>query len=407
MRRLTSGATLAAFRTPGFGPLWLSSAAAAFGHAVSVVAIGWITLQVSNSALAVGAAFAARLVPSLLLGIALGNVVDRFDRARTLVLVNVLGVVPLIAGAALIGQLDADIVGLLVLSLALGVIDTLRGTATQAYTFDLAGPAGATNAIALANLGGFLLGVAGSIIGGIVLDWAGTRNTFLLAAAATAVAGAVLVAARRRSPSGPQAPRPERVAPSLGRSLTLIARNRPVALIALIVIVAETFGFSGATLFPTFARDVLGSDASGLGTLVAARYAGSIASLLLVARVGMGGTGGFAILLTTFGLGASLLGFAVSNVFVVSLALMVVVGAASAALDSVVQARLQHVVDDAERGSAVGIWYFAVGFGPIGNLGLGAAAGAIGAPPALAVSGALLAVFAVGLSTLRRARRLL
>ena len=101
------------------------------------------------------------------------------------------------------------------------------------------------------------------------------------------------------------------------------------------------------------------------------------------------------------------MGFAVSTVFLVSIALMVVVGAASAALDSVVQARLQHVVDDAERGSAVGIWYFAVGFGPIGNLGLGAAAGAIGAPLALAVSGALLALFAVGLSALRGTRRFL
>ena len=62
-----------------------------------------------------------------------------------------------------------------------------------------------------------------------------------------------------------------------------------VALIAFIVVVAEILGFSCATLFPTFARDVLASDASGLGALTAARYVGSMAALLLLARTSLGG----------------------------------------------------------------------------------------------------------------------
>jgi len=49
----------------------------------------------------------------------------------------------------------------------------------------------------------------------------------------------------------------------------------------------------------------------------------------------------------------------------------------------------------------MGIWFFAIGFGPIGLVGLGAAASAFGAPAALAVSGILLASFAVGLSRVR------
>ena len=46
----------------------------------------------------------------------------------------------------------------------------------------------------------------------------------------------------------------------------------------------------------------------------------------------------------------------------------------------------------------MGIWYFAIGFGPIGQLGLGAAASSVGAPAALAVSGGVLAVIALALS---------
>ena len=395
--------TLAAFRAPGYGPLWLSSATAAFGHAVSVVAIGWATLQVSDSALAVGAAFAARLIPSLLLGIPIGAYVDRVDRGRLLVAVNVAGVVPLVAAAALIGSTStsADVTLLLVLSLALGLVDTVRGLTTTAYAFDLAGPSGATNAIALANLGGFLLGVGGSLAGGVVLERAGPAGTLLLAGVATGLAAVLLAPALGRSPR--RAPRAG-TAPSARRSLTLITRNRTVALLALIVVVGEIFGFAAATLFPTFARDVLDSDASGLGVLLASRYIGSIIVLLLVARLAHRASGGGLVLFTTFALGACLVGFALSTAFLLSAFLLLLVGMASAAVDSLIQSRIQHAVDDTERGAAVGVWYFAVGFGPIGNLLLGAAAAAIGAPLALAISGSILALFALALGIPKRVR---
>ena len=81
--------------------------------------------------------------------------------------------------------------------------------------------------------------------------------------------------------------------------------------------------------------------------------------------------------------------------------MLVVVGAAMAGVDTLSQTLVQRNVDDAERGSAMGIWFFAIGFGPIGLVGLGAASSAVGAPAALAISGILLASFAVGLSRVK------
>ena len=52
----------------------------------------------------------------------------------------------------------------------------------------------------------------------------------------------------------------------------------------------------------------------------------------------------------------------------------------AAALDTLGQSLIQRSVEDDERGSAMGVWYFAIGFGPLGHLGLGAAAVAFGAP---------------------------
>jgi len=184
--------------------------------------------------------------------------------------------------------------------------------------------------------------------------------------------------------------------------MTLITRNRRVALIALVVVMVEVLGFSSITVFPTFTRDVLDSDAAGLGALGTARNLGAIAVLLMLARVGLGRSrGGRAIVLATLAMGLGLTAFALSSSFALSFAILVLVGAAMAGADTLSQSLLQRNVDDAERGSAAGIWFFAIGFGPLGLVGIGAAANAIGAPAALAISGAVLAVFALALSRVR------
>jgi len=347
----------------------------------------------------VGATFAIRLVPSLVLGIPLGGLVDRYDRRTTLILVNVAVIVPLLWATVVVANGTLAVTQLLVLSLALGVADTLTGTATQTYSFDIAGQGGATNALALLNLGVFLAGGVGSIASGVAIDRLGVGSPFVLAAVAAIIAALWLVhggARARREPAEPH------LAPSFSRSMTLITRNRRVALIASVVVVTEVLGFSSITVYPTFARDILHSDAAGLGALGTARNIGAIAALLLLARVGLAKSrGGRAIVLAVSAMGVGLIAFALSSSFALSFAVLVVVGAAMAGSDTLSQSLLQRNVDDAERGSAAGLWFFAIGFGPLGLVGLGAAASAMGAPVALAISGALLAVFAVGLSRVR------
>src|SRR6185295_9822291 len=104
--------------------------------------------------------------------------------------------------------------------------------------------------------------------------------------------------------------------------------------------------------------------------------------------------------------GAGLAGFALSTAFLLSLALLVVVGAASSGFDTLGQSLLQQSVDDHERGASAGIWFFCTGFGPFGSLALGAAATVLGGPVAMFISGAVLATIALALVSVRRLREL-
>ena len=188
---LTAGSTFAAFRIPGYPALWVSYAAGAIGWSVSFVAVGWITLQISDSPFVVGLAFTARVLPALFLGIPFGALVDRFDRRKTLITVHCLSFSVMLVVAGLAATAHLGLVEIVATSVVLGSLDTLRGTANQSYAGDLAGPTGATNAIALGNLGGALIGSVAAAMGGIILEIVGPGATFAFAATPYLVAADV------------------------------------------------------------------------------------------------------------------------------------------------------------------------------------------------------------------------
>jgi predicted MFS family arabinose efflux permease len=286
----------------------------------------------------------------------------------------------------------AAVATLVIASFALGSVDTARGTASQAYTVDLSGPRGATQALAWMNFGTALVASLGALVGGTVLEAIGAGPAFLVAAVGAAVGGAVLLLAG--APTTTPVRRREVSPPSLRSSLTLLARERIVRHIVVVVVAGEVLGFATITLFPAVARDVLHTDAAGLGAMSAARSIGGFLGLLLLARSGLRERGGWFLLATALLFGASLEALALSGQLAIALLTLLIVGAAMALLDTIGQTLVQQHVPDHERGAAVGIWFFAIGFGPIGHLGLGAIASAAGVTPTLALAGIALAAVA-------------
>jgi MFS family permease len=165
------------------------------------------------------------------------------------------------------------------------------------------------------------------------------------------------------------------------------------------VILGEVLGFSSLTVIPAFARDVLHADAAGFGTISAARSLGGVLSGIALASTMREHDGPWMIGVTAL-FGLAFLAFAAIPLFVLSVVLSVVIGAAASSLDTLGQTLIQRNVEDHERGAAMGIWFFGIGFGPFGHLGAGAATALLGPAVVLAVSGVLL-VTATGAIALR------
>jgi MFS family permease len=360
------------------------------GTSIGQVAIAWITLELTSSPLGVAATLAARLAPSLILGIPLGSLADRVDRRRLLIWADVAGALAsgFVAVLAVGGGLDFLLI--LSLSFVIGCIDTVRTTATQAYVYDLVGSSLATSGIALSNLGSQLSSAIGAIAGGVVVATGGTGPAFILAALASFGGAALLIgssAARSTVAIQPSV--------NLRRTVTLLMRSHNVAAIAMLVILAEVFGFSGAALVPTFAKEILLVDATGLGILLAAKSLGGVFGLSWLATAGSGFPAGRLILIVTAAFGISLVSFALSRSFAFSMLMIFVAGTVAAPLDTLGQTLLQRTAPDNERGAGMGVWVFSIGFGPIGFLVLGAAAAVVGVSLIQAISGLVLVAVAM------------
>ncbi|MEZ4597886.1 MAG: MFS transporter [Chloroflexota bacterium] len=366
----------AALRRRGFPAYLVAAGGSAAGWNMGAVIFAWVALVVTTDPLSVGLVFAVRFLMLLVLGIPAGVLADRVDRRR-LFQASALGGAAVAGGLALLAMSSGGALplwALVVGSMLLGALDSTRIAASQAFAFDLVGVALATTGLALGNVSALVGSVLGSLVAGTVLDQLGLAPAFLVMAVVQVGVAIALAGAR---PQEARAPRPRTSkASGLRESLTLLQRDRLLRLLAFVVIVVEVLGFSCATLIPVFTRDVFGAGPDAYGTMNAIRALGGVLALILVVRFGARAGTGLALLGASLLFGVGLVGFALSPGFAAAIVPMLLVGAAGAATDSLSQALIQHAVTDAERGAAVGVWAFGLGFGPLGYVAAGAWRGA-------------------------------
>jgi MFS family permease len=383
-----------------------AAGAAAVGWSLSMVIVSWVALIETGDPFAVGLIYAVRFLMLLLLGIPAGLLADRVDRRRLLA-ASVLGSAATAVGLAFFAAASGDELSLGALiagSMVLGALDATRIAASHAFAFDLVGPVLATTGLAVTNLAILAGAVVGSAAGGLVLDQAGLAVALLVLASVYVTAAAALVPAR---PPVRRVPRPHTAeGAGLRESLTVLRRDRLLRSLAMVVIVVEILGFSCQSLVPVFTRDVFDAGSDAYGLMSSIRAIGGVLSLLVVIRMGQRAGTGPALLGASILFGVGLVAFALSPGFAIATVPMLLIGAAGAATDSLSQTLLQRSVTDAERGAAMGVWTFCLGFGPFGYVAAGALASRYGPVATQALFGLALIGVSVLLLTRPALRRL-
>ncbi len=402
---------VAALPTRGLGGLywrlWSAATASALGDGLRRVALPLLAVHLTRDARLVALVAAAGTVPWLVFGLPVGALVDRWDRRRTVWIVDLLRTltVAVLAGAAAAGALSVALsVGLLVaVTFVLGTGEIFAESAALALVPQLVASFQLERANGRLQAGEVTAGqFAGQGLGGVLFALA-LALPFALDAATFLLSAALVSTLRTPTRPTPAAASLRRLPAETAEGLRWLAGHRLRILCVLLAVLAAVSGAFWAVA-ALYAASILGLGPTGFGVLLAVGAAGSLTGSLLAeplaARLGTAGAIRLALALVT----VATAGLAATRSPLVAGALLVVNGVAVLVWNVVTVSLRQAIIPDRLLGR-VGSAYLFIGLGarPAGALGAGLLAHAAGLPAVFAVSAALLAVTALATAPRLRA----
>ena len=351
-----------AFRHGQFRRYFAGQAISVIGSWIQTVAISWVIYRLTNSSLLLGVAAFLIQGPQLLLTPLVGAWIERADRKRILLLVQVANLViaALLSALTFAGVLSSF--HLLCASAALGVLNSVDTPLRQSLLVHLIGDKrDLSSAIAL-NASIFTTGrFVGPLIAGFMLKSLPEAVCFLTNALSFLALIAALLSIRIDLPDE-QRELPASLRKALIEGLAH-ARGSDDVRIPLFVLAAVNFTASSAlVLAPVFVGQVLSGDPESLGWLLGAAGAGAMsATVLLTGRHSLSRITYFlsvAPLISATGLGL----LAMNTRLPAALFAMFLIGTGIALTNVSTNSILQNLVPEILRGRVVSL-FSAVRFG--------------------------------------------
>ena len=380
------------------------------GHAISVigtwmqrVAQDWLVLELSDSPIAVGVATALQALPTLVLGLWGGLLVDRLDRRKTIIATQAVSAV--LAGALAVLTISGvvELWMVFVLALGLGLVSVLDVPARQAFVTEMVGPDDYVNAQSLNSTvhnAGRLIGPA---VAGLLIAWVGSGAAFAINAVSFV---AVLISLFRIDPD--RLDRAEPLPRERGQALEglrYVWGRADLRACLLLVAVVSLFGQNFRVVLPLFARDVLGGGAETYGWLTSALGAGAVLGALATAARET--VTAWAMLLAAGAFGVVSILLAGAPGLVVALGLLVGLGVANICFNTLARVLLQLGADPSMQGRVIALHAIVfTGSTPFGGPLIGWVCEQFNARVGMLVSGVVPLVVALALlPTLRRVHR--
>jgi MFS family permease len=386
----------AALRHRNFRLFILGQFTSLCGTWMQVVAQGWLVLQLTNSAFAVGLVTALGSLPILLFTLYGGVIADRVNKRRFILVLQSL----MLAEALAIGILTATyvvtvywVMGLAVFS---GLLSAFEVPTRQSFLAEIVERQDLMNAIALNSSAFNLARVIGPALAAGLIATVGLAACFFANAASyLAVIGSLL----RMDPGVAPSPPTDSVARALREGFAFVFGNRWPRAVVLLIATFSIFGYPFLPLMPVFARNVLGLGASGYGALVASIGVGAALAAFFLAGFGHRVRRSRVVLGSSLLFGVVLLLASQSPEFWSALALFTVSGCLMALNGIASNTTLQSEAPDELRGRVMGFYSFMVlGLAPFGSLQAGWIAEHFGVRSAFAVGAAVCLVVATGLT---------
>ena len=369
------------------------------GTWVQHVAHGWLVLELTNSAFAVGLVSTLGALPILLFTLYGGVVADRVDRHRFLIVLQSLMLLEALVLGTLVALDRITVEWVMALAVLFGLLSAFEVPVRQAFTADMVGKDDLMNAIALNSSAFNLARVVGPSIAGLLIAGVGIAGCFFV----NGVSYLAVLAGLLRMQFEPAAPAADHrnVRAALREGFAYVLGKRLPRALATLIAGFSVFGFPFMTMAPVLARDVLGVGAPGYAALIASIGLGAATAALFLAGWGTRFRKGRLLAWTSVLFGTALVGAAAAQNYVASLLLFTAAGWTMAANGILANTLLQIHAPDQLRGRVMGVYSFLVlGLAPLGSLQAGWVSEHLGAEWSIGLGG--LACIAIAAWTVWR-----
>jgi MFS family permease len=361
---------------------------------VQSVSVGWQVYALTASPLALGIVGLVEFVPMFVLALPAGELADRFDPRRLIMLATLVEAVA--SGFLLAFVLDGQksVWPLYAVILIYGTARSVSRPASQSLLPFLVTPQQLPRAIAWGSSVAQLAVITGPALGGFAYAM-GPAIAYggALVASLVSAAGMLLLGGRRVTPDPALlATRLERV-----REGVVFVRSRPVIYGAISLDLFAVLLGGAVSLLPVYARDILHAGPTGLGLLRSAPALGAGLTALYLTRRPLERKVGRTMFAAVAVFGVGTVVFGVSRDFGLSLAALAVTGAADQISVYIRSALVQFATPDAMRGrvSAVSTLFISAS-NELGGFESGVTAALLGTVPAVVLGGVgTLAIVAI------------
>ena len=378
-----------------------------FGRMIETLTVRAHVYDLTHDPMSLGWIGLVQALPVLLLAVPGGQLADRFDRRRLLMLTLALNT--LVTAGLLVVTFHQGRVSWIYTLLTLGAIGQALGAPARAALLpQIVGTEVFANAVTWNSSVFHISSMTGPAIGGAILSvraewlsWAAQhfhnaliREVILSFPTGATAAFAAVIACRVFSLAALTRVRTERVQRTEAISLESLVRGvrfvwETKLILATISLDLFAVLLGGATyLLPVFAKDILHVDKLGLGLLQSAEAVGAVSMAVLLTHLPPMKRAGRTMLWAVATFGAATIAFGLSRWFPLSLAMMCLIGAADNVSVVVRHTLVQMLTPDAMRGrvSAVNA-VFIVSSNDLGGLESGLTARLFGAVASVVIGG--------------------
>lgn len=364
----------------------------------------YLAYRISGRPFDLGLIGFASTLPTLLLALPAGVLVERWDKRKTVIIFQSIMSLQAIGLAVLTFSGRVQIWHIGILALLFGLASAVEITARQAMLVELSGRDALPSAIALQSMVFNIGRVIGPLLASWLLTSTGTEGSVFLTNGISylfVIAGLFMIQTRYR------VPRAAGMTKSLGvefrEGMGYIRRDALVATIILMAAIVGFFGFPLVQQIPALARDVL-QTASDVETDVAARTsllyaaqgAGALTAAILAAYMSSSQNKGRMVLLGQIAFIFPLIALGYVPNLSISLLLLVFIGWGTVTQLVSMNTLIQINVPNELRGRVFSVYLWALqGVAPFGSLLIGWLAQNWGVPLA-ALMGGMVSLISIG-----------